>query len=249
MWDAHCHLTIKPAVEFADRLLETSREKSIKLSICSVNLEDHKLLSQFRKDYKENLYHIGLHPWSIREDEDIRGACRSILKNLDSFDGVGEVGLDFLKYKNTRNIQIEFLRELLFGLKKQDKPMVYHCVKAHNELLAMDFTASCNIIHGFYGSIELARRYLDLGFYFSLGHLYLNSKRDDVVKYIPIDKLLVETDSPSQLNSSQSNSVFPFRSPLDIEKTYDYFSSLRGMDKEELVLQVNENMRSIYKKS
>ena len=45
--------------------------------------------------------------------------------------------------------------------------MVYHCVKAHNELLSMDFIQAVIFIHGFYGSIELARRYLDLGFYFS----------------------------------------------------------------------------------
>jgi len=249
MWDSHCHLTIEPALEYSAQILKLSRDRAIKLSVCAVELDDYIALKSFKQSYPENIYHIGLHPWAIKEDTNIVEATKLIIEELGHFDGVGEVGLDFLKSKSTKNLQISFLEKLLFELKASSKPVVYHCVKAHNELLSLDLVDSYNIIHGFYGSLELAKRYLDRGFYFSLGHLYLNSKKDDLLGYIPIDRMLLETDSPSHLYKEQTSSALPFRSPMDIDSIYRYFSSVMNISKEELILELNKNMNLLYKKS
>ncbi len=249
MWDTHCHLTIEPALGYSEQILKLSREKAINLSVCAVELDDYLPLKEFQKAYPENIYHIGLHPWAIKEDINIDKATKLIMEELRYFDGVGEVGLDFLKGKLTKDKQIAFLEELLYKLKASSKPVVYHCVKAHNELLSLDLGNCYNIIHGFYGSLELARSYLDRGFYFSLGHLYLNSKKDELLRYIPLDRMLIETDSPSSFYKGHSSSVLPFRSPMDIDSIYSYFSSVIAISKEDLILQVNKNMNILYKKS
>ena len=249
MWDSHCHLTIEPAASHSEQILKLSREKAIQLSVCAVELDDYISLKKIKMAYPENIYHIGLHPWAIKEETNVVETTKLIVEELSYFDGVGEVGLDFLKSKSTKDKQIAFLEELLSKLKTSSKPVVYHCVKAHNELLSLDLGDSYNIIHGFYAGLELAKRYLDRGFYFSLGHLYLNSKKDELLRYIPPDRMLLETDSPSSIYNGHSSSVLPFRSPMDIDSIYSYFSSVMDISKEELILQLNKNMNILYKKS
>lgn len=249
MWDTHCHLTIEPAMGLSEKILRLSRERSIKLSVCAVELNDYIALKEMKLVYPENIYHLGLHPWAITNDTNIEEASSLIVSELSHFDGLGEIGLDFLRGNNTRAKQMAFLEELVKNLKYNSKPLVYHCVKAHSELLSLDHTSAKSIIHGFYGSAELAKRYLDKGFYFSLGHLYLNSKKDELLRYIPLDRMLVETDSPSSLYKSPHNSELGFRSPLDIESIYSYFCKVLDITKDELILNVNKNMKHLYEKS
>ena len=246
IYDCHCHLTLPEIEKDLSNLLKIINDKNILLSICSVKPSDASALKEIKKKNKQHLINIGLHPWWIDENTNIHEQVKSIIENLEYFDGLGEIGLDFLKSKNTKNKQIEFLETILENVSIKDKVAVFHCVKAHSELLKISKNHKKKIIHGYYQSKQLAKNYLDEGFYFSLGPQFLSSNKDDLISYIPIDRMLIETDSPAKLNDSSSEYGFPYRSPLFIEEVYSYFSKVLKLDIHELQQSVSENMSRLY---
>ena len=147
----------------------------------------------------------GLHPWAVSDDD-------APLRNLRSTDwgefcAVGELGLDWVREKTAagRERQIEVFRAQLDIAREVHLPVVVHCVAANDELakwLAKDgVPGRGGIIHGFWGSAQQARRFVDLGLHLSIGTQLTRSCPDRMARalaLVGIDALVVETDAPSR---------------------------------------------------
>jgi TatD DNase family protein len=163
---------------------------------------DYEKSLELSKKY-ENIYlALGLHPIDISKmnDEEIKNYLNFIKKHKDDIVAVGEIGLDyhwFEKEKSGRFRQI-FI-ECLKLAKEINKPVVLHTRKAEEECFDIVREMGMNKVdfHCYSGSVTLARKIIDAGYYISLTTNIKNSKNaEDIAKKFPIERLLTETDSP-----------------------------------------------------
>jgi len=196
--DTHLHLeNNKNTINIIDEALKNNVGMLI-VSGCDKKgiIDTIGLIKQY-----DNIYAtIGFHPSEadVISDEDIMWLEKLIKENAKII-GIGEIGLDYHYGKdNKENQQKLFIKQLELA-KKLNMPVVIHTREAfadtYNLLRESKLTG---IIHCFSGSLEVAKRYINLGYTLGIGGVltFKNSKLQEVIKEIPIEKLVLETDSP-----------------------------------------------------
>ena len=175
-------------------------------------------------------FSIGCHPWF--SDQTIRPDLESIMKN-DSCLAVGECGLDTLKGPHL-NQQLNVFEEMVKLSEAVGKPLIIHCVRALNELIACKKRLKPKqpwIVHG------LTRRnwivsLIENGFYLSVGEAVLknDSLRNALVQDVPLDRIFMETDDAN----------------CSILHVYESISSSKNLPLVALEKQIEENFRSVF---
>lgn len=144
---------------------------------------------------------IGTHPHDARLYDD---AAEEKIKNLINNNHViawGEIGLDFHYDNSPRDVQIEVFKRQLRAARECDLPVVIHTREAEPEtieILQNEYDGS-GVFHCFSGSMDLARRAIEIGFMISFSGIVTFKKADElraVAKEVPLDRLLIETDCP-----------------------------------------------------
>ena len=206
--DSHCHLDFKDFNNDLETVVYNAKKAKVKhmLSI-SVNLED------FEKVYKvastfDNIYcTTGIHPNNVPSNSKSMNLLFERLSlNLKKKKviGVGETGLDFYKNEENRINQIEYFNAHLEISGLLNYPTIVHTRNADNDTInciykAVNKFSTKGLIHCFTSTKDLAKKVLDKGFYISFSGIITFKKVDDlidIVKYVPMDRILVETDSP-----------------------------------------------------
>lgn len=156
---------------------------------------------------------------------------------------VGEVGLDYSKeFVHTKKAQINKFDYICHQSAKLNKIMSIHSRKAENDVLEMlkAHDVEHAIFHWYSGDIESARKIAEQGYYFSVNYSMLNSKKGfEIIKSLPIDRLLIETDAP--FGKANLNSV-----TYNLPEIYNQFSKRLNIDSFEDV--VYENLSSLLYK-
>ena len=200
MIDTHCHIL--------DSSFDTDREKVIEriiLSgvtkiieiICEPALWQRSLL--LCENYENVFCAVGVHPNDADKPFDLSDFS-DFLTN-EKVVAVGECGLDYHHNRVDRKTQIAVFEKQLEISVELKKPVIIHCREASEDVLGI-LTGSKNIngvIHCFSSTIEVAERFLELGFYIGIDGpvTYPNANTlRDVVKKIPLERILLETDSP-----------------------------------------------------
>ncbi|HUY69787.1 MAG TPA: TatD family hydrolase [Candidatus Tyrphobacter sp.] len=169
---------------------------------------------------------------------------------------VGECGLDYFRLepqneKETKRRQTTaFERQIEFS-KEIKKPLAIHCREAFADLIAVlesnrrNLNNPPGVVHFFTGAEAEARKLLELGFGFSFGGvLTITRDYDEVVKYIPLDRILLETDAPYV-------APVPYRGkrnePAYVEETAKRLALIKNIDLAELAEKTTENSRRLFK--
>jgi len=206
--DSHCHLDFKDFSDDLDVVIKSANDVKVKhmLSI-SVNLEDFDKVHNIAKSY-ENVYcTTGIHPNNVPEDNINKDYLFEKLRlNLkkNKVVGIGETGLDFFRNEDNKFNQIEYFNIHLEASGLLNYPVIVHTRNAEKDTVscinkAVDKFSSKGLIHCFTSTKDLAKKVLDKGFYISFSGIITFKKVDDlidVVKYVPLDRILVETDAP-----------------------------------------------------
>jgi len=178
--------------------------------------------------------------------------------------GIGECGLDFhrienqasekpaspagrLKVKSLKEKQKEVFIKHLELAKEVNKPVIIHCRDAHGDLLDilnLEAKLPSGVMHFFTGTLEQAKKYIELGFYISFSGVITFAKNyDELVKQIPLEKILIETDCPYV-------APVPHRGkrnePQYVKYVANKIAELRGMIFEEVVEQTTKNARELF---
>jgi TatD DNase family protein len=149
---------------------------------------------------------LGIHPWWVEEltAESLK-AYLNQLKELHTPWGIGEIGLDYYRSesKEIRRQQRHVFREQLALARELELPVIIHCVRAYPDLFTLiqqdGLSSRGGMIHGWSGSKELGQQALKLGLMLSFNSLFLRSPKVALtLKNLPLDALLLETDSPDQ---------------------------------------------------
>jgi len=191
MWDCHCHLA---QVEDLPAHLENARRQGIHGWLSCASARDSWPRQREIGRIPGVLLAQGLHPWFADQE------CQGLEAFLPEAAAIGECGLDFYRAREpeTREQQKRVLRTQLELARRWGKPVVLHCVRAHQALL-QEMEAYPEVrcmIHGFLGSTADAQAWLRRGDYLSLGPHALS--RADLMRHLPLDRVLIETDAPSR---------------------------------------------------
>ena len=205
MIDSHCHLDHEPLLENLDQVIKRSKEAGITkiLTICTTLESFIQIKTIIKKD--PMIYGtFGIHP---HETEDNLSVDKKlIIKEVNQNDkviGIGETGLDFFYNYSNKVRQIDSFKSHIEASIELNKPIIIHSRNAEAE--TYDILKSYKseklkiLMHCFTGSLNFANQLLELDAFFSAsGIITFKNSLDlqETFKNIPLDKLLVETDSP-----------------------------------------------------
>lgn len=253
--DSHCHLTYKPLFENIDNILENCEKNKItKLLTISTNLQTSKNSILISKKYQNVFCAIGIHPNSSNNEFKQFDQIKFIAKKSKKIIGIGETGLDYFKHKENKKIQIETFLKHIELAKKLDIPVIVHNRNADNDLLNIISASVKNnsvkfLIHCFTGSLEFAQQLLKLGCLISFSGIITFKKSEDlrnVVKKIPLENILIETDSPFL-------SPEPFRgkpnTPVMIKYVAEAVANIKKKTIDEVAKQTTHNFNNFFLKN
>lgn len=135
----------------------------------------------------------GIHPWAIGDKWESEFATITKIAKEDNVVAIGECGLDTLKSPATIELQKEIFKAHIRLSELLKKPLIIHCVKAYDILIALRRESAPQqawIIHGFRGKPEFAEQLVKAGFYISLGEKFNPSS----AKAVPTERLFIESD-------------------------------------------------------
>ena len=197
--DTHCHLSKDDYENILDVLID-DRKASVSPIIISGCSKDSIFESlEYAQLYPDVFVTIGYHPSeaSIVTEDDLK-LLEEQLK-LNKVVGVGEIGLDYHYGKEDRDQQIRLFEYQLELAQKLDLPVVIHSRDVtYDTIQCLKKYSVSGVVHCFSGSIETAREYIKMNFVLGIGGVvtFKNSKLGDVVKELPLEKIVLETDSP-----------------------------------------------------
>lgn len=251
--DVHTHLADKKLIDNINAVRDNYLAQGVKLVIDSgCDIETTKVCYQNSLKYNEVYYTAGVHP-GCADKFDLKDL--SIIEDLAKADkclGVGECGLDYHYEGYDKEKQFKVFESQIALANKLNKPLVIHARDACKDTVDI-LTANKNyltngfLMHCFSESIETAKILLDLGGYFSFGGVvtYKNAKRIDVVKQIPLNRLLIETDAPYL-------SPEPFRGklnePKNVAVTYKFIAENLGLDLQDFTIKIQDNFKKLFKR-
>ena len=143
---------------------------------------------------------------------------------------LGEIGLDYHYSPETREQQLELFAEQLEEARQRDLPVVIHTREADDDTVALlKEIPSRGIIHCYTGTVEFAKRFLDLGFYISISGIVTFKPAEnvrEVARILPDDRFLIETDSPFLAPVPMRGNP---NEPAFIRYTCEFIANLRGV--------------------
>jgi len=193
---------------------------------------------------------IGVHPHSSKDFGDkTRERIFEYLKR-EKIVAYGEIGLDFFRNYSPRDSQIMAFREQLQIAHEADLPVIIHSRSAKEETLSIlkeiGVGKAGGVIHCYSYDLDAAKRFLDLGFYISIpGTITYNNQQQsvEVVKYLPMDRILSETDAPfltPQPHRGKRNE------PAFVRHTVEKIAQVRQDDIEEVTRRIQENFVRLF---
>jgi len=244
MIDIHCHLDFKDYNKDRDEVIERSKKKLTAIINSGTSYEGNKAVLKLSKKHNGFVYPTsGFHPISSGKasNEDIEIAINHMENNINDFVAIGEVGMDYfyIKEKEEREKQKEIFKQFANLAETYKKPIIIHCrdaeKKAFNIIKEYENIPAA-IFHCYSGSLKTADKIVDNGYYMSFANMLCYSKQhQDLVKNIPIENILTETDSP-YLSTKRGER----NEPYNVYKTIHKIAEIKGIDFD-LVDKVTEN--------
>jgi len=250
--DSHCHLNYNGLHDNLEDIFRNAEARNVK-AFLAINTR----ISEFDEVHKIALDHdnvwstVGIHP---HEAENETAAKAALLERaaLDKVIAIGETGLDYFYDNAPKDAQKQNFTVHIEAAAEAGLPLVVHSREAekdtHNLLKerAGDITG---VMHCFTASDDLARKALDLGLYISISGIVTFRNADnvrEVAKFVPDDRLLVETDSPYL-------APVPHRGkpcqPAYTADTLEFLAELRGVTPEKLAGITTDNFFTLFTKA
>ena len=256
--DTHAHLDMAPFDKDRTGAIVRARDAGVNTIITvGVDLESSRKAIKLAENYPGVLATVGFHPHDAARMEEADVANLAEMAKHPSVVAIGEIGLDFYRDRSSRGTQLQALQWQLELAERLDLPVIIHCRQAEQDMLPLlqHWTSADKrlngkhggVIHCFSSDVETARRYLDMGFFISFGayigypsSLHLHS----VIRGIPRDRLVVETDSPflpPQSHRGKRNE------PAYLPLTVGALAEIRGVSPETVAEETTRNARRLFR--
>ena len=264
LFDSHTHVNFKDFDTDRDAVIKRCLDENIWMINVGTDATYSKKAVEIAHAYPEGVYAaVGIHPNDGGTAEEF-SAIEELAKD-EKVVAIGETGLDYFRIGDGEARAKEKQKELFIKhielAQRVKKPLSIHCRDAHNDLFKLlkaissstvlsslpkgyKLTPSPGVMHFFTGTKEDAENYLDLGFYLSFsGVLTFTRDYDDLVRWAPLDQILVETDAPFV-------APVPHRGKRN-EPSYAKYvaqriAEIKGLSFEEVAVQTTTNTRKLF---
>lgn len=201
IFDTHSHYDDSKFNPDREELLNTLQSQGITYAVsCGCDIETTQFNFDLAQQYEYIYFAAGFHP------ECLEGASPDDLRLIKKFAqnrkcvAIGEIGLDYHWMSSSKKVQQDFFEAQINLAKELDMPVIVHDREAHGDTLdILKSTKPKGVVHCFSGSKEMAKEIIKLGMYIGLnGVVTFNNARKslEVVKEIPLNRLVLETDAP-----------------------------------------------------
>lgn len=220
--DIGANLTNKKFTRDLDSVVSRAQDAGVhKIMVTGITVHSSKEALRLTRLFPGTLYSTaGVHPHEAKSwEDDTEEELRELLKNQEVV-AVGECGLDFNRNFSPQEVQLEVFEKQVALACEVQKPLFIHEREAHSEVLEVlgryKSRLPAVVIHCFTGDAQQARTYLNMGAYIGLTGYVWKDKSEDGVRRIledgivPLDRLLVETDSPFMYPNTRASKLPPY---------------------------------------
>jgi TatD DNase family protein len=251
--DSHCHLNFPEIIANIQSVRLSMQEAQVGHALCvSVTLDKFPEVLSLAEQYENFYASVGVHP----DYEDIEEPSVDMLVQLANHPkivAIGETGLDYFRLTGDLEWQRERFRTHIRAAVIANKPLIIHTRSAAQDTLRIMQEEGANrvggVMHCFTESLEVAQAAIEMGFYISFSGIvtFKNATQlKDVAKAIPLDRMLVETDSPYLAPT-------PFRGktnqPAYVRYVAQEIATLRGISLEEVMMATTYNFFNLFKQA
>lgn len=251
MIDSHAHLSSPELKGDVEALLLRAQEAGITEI---VNIATDRASLEHALRLSERFPFVKIAAATTPHDVHLEGETLFPLMEEAALSGklvaVGETGLDYYYWSETKELQKQFFRRYLHLAKRAHLPFIIHCRDAFSdlfEILDSEKVKEPGLLHCFTGTIEEAKEGLLRGLYISFSGIVTYKKSHElreVVKIVPFDRLLVETDSPYLAPESKRGKQ---NEPAYIVETVALLAALKGVTVEEMQAITAKNLRNLLR--
>lgn len=245
--DTHCHV-YDGEMENAEEIIKQAMDNDIHLILNGTDFKSNNEVLKLAEKY-DNV-HAALGYFYTLADEIIDDDLAILDRQLEneSVIAVGEIGLDYYHTKDNRDKQIELFENMLILAEKHNLPVIVHSRKAMQDTFdVLERHQVVGSLHCYQGSSEMAKRFIDLGFYIGVGGPVTNEnnkKTRKTVNEIDINHMLVETDSPYLPPQEKKGEM---NTPLNIRYVTGKIAKELDMDEDEIIQITSENAKRLFK--
>lgn len=254
-YDTHTHINSFPLIEKIDEIIDNCKKNKVMMNAIGTNIQDSIEAVNQAKKYENVFATVGIHPAyvNINTIESDFHSLEELLKNNNGeIVAIGEVGLDYKYNKDTKEIQILFLKKFFDLGRKYHLPIELHICCAHDDaikFLKQNGHGLKLILHCYNATIEQTKQYIDMGCYFSFsGMVTFKKKVNEIiaaVNMIDINHIIIETDcpylSPEPIRGTENV-------PINVIHIFKKIAMIKNINEEDLKNILRNNALSIFGK-
>lgn len=249
--DTHCHLDFPAFDEDRDKVLNNCHAQSIeKIIIPAVARSNWSDILKLCKENSSLFPALGLHPvfTEQHQNSDLIELESLLSIHRDNIIAVGEIGLDFFITDPDKAKQLMLFEAQLDLAHQVDLPVILHVRKAHDQVLELLKSSGIKggTAHAFNGSLQQAKKYIDMGFKLGFGGTmtYENANKiHALAKALPLNSIVLETDAPDMVVASHKGQR---NSPEYLPEILQALSNIRSEPVQQIAKQTTENAHAVF---
>ena len=249
--DSHCHLDFPDLAVNLDELLANMRDNEVGHALCvSVNLQDFPRVLALAEAHPNLFASVGVHP-DYENLVEPQAAQLATLACHPRVVAIGETGLDYFRLKGDLEWQRERFRQHIRAARLCDKPLIIHTREAAADTLRIMAEEGADtvggVMHCFTESWEVAQQAMEMNFYISFSGIVTFKKATnlkDIAKKIPLERMLVETDSPYLAPAPHRGRI---NQPAFVRHVAEEIAALRGITVNEVDAATTRNFFKLFK--
>jgi TatD DNase family protein len=247
--DTHCHIN-NECYEDLNKILENAKNNNVLKMVCvgfdkETNIKALEIANKYDNVYAT----VGIHPCDCDIEEEYFNTIEEYIKNNKKIIAIGETGLDYYWQKDNKEIQKKyFIKQIELAI-KYNLPIIVHSRDSIGDIydiLKEYKNKVTGIMHCYSSSLEMAKLFIDLGFYISFAGpiTFKNNKTSaNIIKNLDINRLLVETDCPFLTPE-------PFRGkqnePSYVKYTFSKMAEILEINEKELENILEQNFNRLF---
>ncbi len=250
--DSHCHINFPELNQKIDQVLANMLDNNISHALCvSVTLDKINEILDLTQKYSNIYASVGVHP----DYEDIQEPdIDTLLKYSKNkkIVAIGETGLDYFRLKGDLSWQRDRFRTHIQAAIKSELPLIIHTRNAQDDTIRIMKEEGANdatgVMHCFTESYEMAKEAIDLGFYISFSGIVTFKNAEvlrETVKKIPIENILIETDSPYLAPVPNRGKL---NEPANVRYVAEKIAELKGIPIEKVAEITTNNFFTLFTK-
>lgn len=248
--DSHCHLDrLKLSDKELDKAVMDAKLAGVEHILCvAVSVKEYEQMLAKVKHFDNVSVSCGVHP--LHQEDACKASDLLESCSREEVVAVGETGLDYFYSEDTKAVQLTSFVDHIKTANRLKKPLIIHTRSAQDDTLSLLDThyqeSTGAVLHCFTESLEMAKTAIDMGIYISIsGIVTFNSAKElqQTVKEIPLDKLLIETDSPWLAPVPHRGKENQPKHVVDVAK---FIAKIKGIPLEQLAEHTSHNFYTLF---